>query len=86
MNIFNSFILGVFIAGILKGPWWFIAISGIFLLILRRSYFVLFAGLVLDMVFYTNGHVPFYFGFYTILFFSTTLIVEYLRSRLILTS
>lgn len=83
MNCLHTFFLGVFVAGILGGLWWLIVGSGLCALLVRRSYFVLSAGIVLDLWFaYSTGFT----GFYTVVFVLTTILVEYFRDKLFWTS
>ncbi|MBL4644528.1 MAG: hypothetical protein JKX80_01540 [Candidatus Pacebacteria bacterium] len=83
MKMCRFFLLGIFAAGILGGSWWIVIVSGLLSLFLKRSYFVLVAAVVLDISFASGGATQFYGAFYTALFFSTTLVVEYIRKRLL---
>lgn len=83
MKYLALFFLGTFAAGVILGVWWATLIAGALTLIIRRSYVVLVAGVLLDLWFATIGDTIFYIGFYTLIFLTTTLIVEYVRSRLL---
>jgi len=83
MKELQLFLLGIFVAGIVLSSWWVIAVFGVLILLIRRSYLVLIVGVILDIIFAIGLGSPFYGGFYTILFFGVTLIVEQFRSRII---
>jgi len=73
----------MFTAGFFAGSWWLVLFCGVTILILRRSYFILFAGVIIDLLFAAQGDAQFYGGFYTILFFTVTFVSENIRSRLL---
>lgn len=85
MNTLRLILLGVFTAGVAGGVWWVVLGAGVISLMLRRSYFILFMGLAVDLLFATTGEGLLYGGFYTIVFFGTTFLVENIRSRLLWT-
>lgn len=78
--------MGMLVAGLFVGSWWLVCISGLVILMMRRSYIVLFAGVILDLVFFSFGTPVFFVGFYTLLFLIATIIFEYVRTRLLWTS
>jgi len=84
MQCVRNFCIGIFLAAIIGGLWWLILISGVVSLILKRSYIVLVAGVLLDIWFTaTVGHPWFYTGFYTVIFIGATLCSEFVRRRLL---
>lgn len=83
MKYLALFFIGMFAAGVVLGVWWVALVTGVLTFITRRSYVVLVAGVLLDLWFATAGDTIFYIGFYTLVFLTTTLIVEYIRSRLL---
>lgn len=82
MNLLHIFFTGMFIAGVLMGSWWLALTSGLLALLLKRTYVVLLAGVILDLWFATVGDSFFYIGFYTVTFTVATVVIERVRSRL----
>jgi len=83
MTALKIFFIGIFVASILGGLWWLCIFSGVTTLIIQRSYFVLVAAVMLDMLFATGINSVMYGGFYTLLFIGVTYVAEFMRSRLL---
>lgn len=79
----QALLFGVFFIGVVWGTWWLILLAGIFILIIHRSYTVLTVGLLLDVLTASNGISWAYIGFYFLIFLVTTLIVAFIKSRLV---
>jgi hypothetical protein len=82
MSRLHYFLLGAFFAGVLLGSWWLVLGTGVLTLVIKRDYFVLSIGAVLDFWFATVGDSFFSIGFYTAIFVLTTVIAETVRKRL----
>tara|TARA_B100000745_G_scaffold58094_1_gene34421 strand:- start:13729 stop:13989 length:261 start_codon:yes stop_codon:yes gene_type:complete len=83
MKYLYAFSLGLLTSSIIGGLWWLFMFSGIVALIAKRSYIVMFTGVLLDLVFAALGTYWLYVGFYTIVFLITTIVVEFLRERVL---
>lgn len=68
MRFVATFFIGIFTAALLSGVWWLSLIAGLIVLSFRRSYFVLFGGLLLDLLFATSSDTFAFGGFFTFLF------------------
>lgn len=78
--------MGMCVAAVFAGAWWLVIISGVGVLAIQRSYSILALGVLLDIWFSVSGASFFYIGFYTILFLVTTVVFEFVRSKLLWTS
>ena len=80
---YGMFLGGVFVVAIVTGSWWLAFVSSVAVLVTRRSYPILFGGILLDVLFAPHT-VGFVFPFFTITLLCTTVLVEFVRERLFL--
>ena len=83
MNKLYAFFLGVVAVGVAFGVWWIVLVSGAAALLLKRSYVILFVGILLDLTHAPLGASWYFQGFYTVLFLLIALGAEHIRTRLI---
>lgn len=74
--------MGIVAAGVAWGAWPVVLAAGVVSLMIRRSYGVLVLGVVLDLTLMLSGEAFMDTYFYTIVFFGTTIVAEYVRRRI----
>ena len=76
-----TFSIGLLAAAVIFSVWWLTLAAGVMALMMRRSYSLLFLGIIFDLWF-GMWHGVFFFGFYTIIFAFTTFVAERVKRRL----